>query len=285
MTVPALFRGLLDDAALFPPGNAPMGQAVPAHRAHRAAWYADAVGPFLCGGSRIGELKAQVETRGETRPNAGGSGPLPVVLVLPGGSAQLAPALEAAAGLELAGVEIAAGDDLAGTLAALERHLPPDVPAAVELPRGRGLQDALDRLAGSPYRAKLRTGGVVSDAFPSVEELAAFLAGCAERAVPYKCTAGLHNAVRHTDPRTGFEHHGFLNVLLAAMSGDAAVAAAVLAEQSGKVLADAASELTPNQITFIRSSFTAFGTCSVAEPLADLTELGLIVPPVTLEDR
>ena len=32
----ALFDGLFDDAALFPPGNAPMAAAVPAHRRLRA---------------------------------------------------------------------------------------------------------------------------------------------------------------------------------------------------------------------------------------------------------
>ena len=44
---------LIDDAALFPPGNAPMPAAVAAHRRHRAAAYRELVGPFLCpaGGS------------------------------------------------------------------------------------------------------------------------------------------------------------------------------------------------------------------------------------------
>ena len=32
----ALFTGLFDDAALFPPGDAPMAAAVPAHRQLRA---------------------------------------------------------------------------------------------------------------------------------------------------------------------------------------------------------------------------------------------------------
>ena len=36
-----------------------------------------------------------------------------------------------------------------------------------------------------------------------------------DRETPFKCTAGLHNAVRHRAADTGFEHHGFLNVLLA----------------------------------------------------------------------
>ena len=50
--------------------------------------------------------------------------------------------------------------------------------------------------------------------FPSPEELAGFLWACAEAAVNFKATAGLHGAVRHRDERTGFVHHGFLNLVL-----------------------------------------------------------------------
>ncbi|MFC9324498.1 hypothetical protein [Kitasatospora sp. NPDC057015] len=291
--VPDLFRGLFDDAAVFPPGDLPLALAVPAHRTHRASWYADAVGPFLCGAARLDEL-----------PYLAG-GPLRVGLVLPGGSTSLSAALKAvaafepegpeSAGVELAGVELGgvgtAVADVRAAVAALDAQLPPDVPAAVELPRGPGLEDALDILAGTPYRAKFRTGGLSPEAFPDEAELAAFLTGCAERAVPYKCTAGLHHAVRHTDPATGFEHHGFLNVLLAALAAhrdgrEGAVLA--LRERSGGILAGAASALTASQSWLIRSSFTAFGTCSIAEPLEDLAGLGLLTPPAPpphLEDR
>ncbi|MFE4355033.1 hypothetical protein [Kitasatospora sp. NPDC056800] len=294
--IPELFRGLFDDAAVFPPGNLPVAEAVPAHRAHRAAWYAEAVGPFLCGAGRLGELAAAVSAGAV--PGAAeaddsvvaGDRPLKVGLVLPGGSIELAPALAAAAPFELAGVELATRD-AAEAVAALDRLLPPDVPAAVELPRellrGDGLDAVLDVLVDSPYRAKFRTGGLVAEAFPDEDELAAFLTGCAQRGLPYKCTAGLHNAVRHTDPETGFEHHGFLNVLLAAQETDRAAAAAVLAERDGEVLAKAARALTDHQIVVIRNSFTAFGTCSIAEPLGDLAALGLLSSPSPLhqEDR
>ncbi|MFI6152761.1 hypothetical protein ACIBCA_08710 [Kitasatospora sp. NPDC051170] len=276
--IPGLFRGLFDDAAVFPPGNLPVAEAVPAHRAHRAAWYAESVGPLLCGAGRLDELTA-----------AAGEQPLRVGLVLPGGSAELAPALAAAAPFEVAGVELATRD-AAGALAELDRLLAPEIPAAVELPRellrGQGLEAALDLIADSRYRAKFRTGGLVADAFPDETELAAFLTGCARRGLAYKCTAGLHNAVRHTDATTGFEHHGFLNVLLAAQESDPAVAAEVLAERDGEVLAKAVRALTDRQVTVIRDSFTAFGTCSIAEPLADLASLGLLpASPLPQEDR
>ncbi|WP_328954150.1 hypothetical protein [Kitasatospora purpeofusca] len=281
--VPPLFQGLFDDAAVFPPGNLPVAEAVPAHRAHRAAPYADAVGPLLCGAGRLGELAAAVDA-------AGGTGPrLRVGLVLPGGSPELGPALTAAAPFELAGVELATRD-AREAVAALDLLLPPDVPAAVELPRellrGDGLEEVLDVLVDSPYRAKFRTGGVVAGAFPDEAELAGFLTGCAQRGLPYKCTAGLHHAVRHTDPATGFEHHGFLNVLLAAAETDPKAAAEILAERSGAVLAEAVRILTDRQVTVIRNSFTAFGTCSIAEPLDDLAALGLLSPDLTpQEDR
>ncbi|MEU9073420.1 hypothetical protein [Kitasatospora sp. NPDC048538] len=283
--IPELFHGLFDDAAVFPPGNLPVAEAVPAHRAHRAAWYAEAVGPLLCGAGRLGELAAAVAGGAATA----GDPPLGVGLVLPGGSAELGPALAAAAPFRVAGVELATRD-AAEAVAELDRLLPPDVPAAVELPRellrGDGLDEVLDVLVDSPYRAKFRTGGVVPEAFPDEAELAAFLTGCARRGLPYKCTAGLHHAVRHTDPATGFEHHGFLNVLLAAQETDPAAAAAVLAERDGAVLAKTVRELTDRQVTVIRNSFTAFGTCSIAEPLDDLAALGLLSPsPLPQEDR
>ncbi|MER7703596.1 hypothetical protein ABTX81_11930 [Kitasatospora sp. NPDC097605] len=280
LTVPPLFQGLFDDAAVFPPGNLPVAEAVPAHRAHRTAWYAAAVGPFLCGAGRLGELAAAAQ----------GPGPvLRVGLVLPGGSSELGPALAAAAPFEVAGVELATRD-AREAVAALDLLLPADVPAAVELPRellrGDGLDEVLDVLVDSPYRAKFRTGGIVAGAFPDERELAGFLTGCAQRGLPYKCTAGLHHAVRHTDPATGFEHHGFLNVLLAAQETDRTAAAEVLAERSGEVLAKAVLSLTDRQVTVIRNSFTAFGTCSIAEPLDDLAALGLLSPdPTPQEDR
>ena len=43
----ALWSGLVDDAAVFPPGNAPLDVAVSGHRALRAGPDADLVGPLL----------------------------------------------------------------------------------------------------------------------------------------------------------------------------------------------------------------------------------------------
>ena len=50
--------------------------------------------------------------------------------------------------------------------------------------------------------AKLRTGGVVEEAFPAVDKIAGFIARCAELGVPFKATAGLHHPLRCFRPLT-----------------------------------------------------------------------------------
>ena len=71
LVVPALFARLVDDAAVFPPGNAPLPEAVTAHLTHRTAWYASLVGPLMVPTSPFG--KASLVFTG-TVVNADGSG-------------------------------------------------------------------------------------------------------------------------------------------------------------------------------------------------------------------
>jgi len=291
--VPPLFTGLCDDAAMFPPGNTPAAEAVSAHRGHRTAWYRDLVGPFLATAAHLPAVIEEVRALHAAGPfgMAGPPDPVSLVLVVPGGPPALNDALRIATsepGLELVGVELASGGD--GTPAeaarsaavALESALPDQVGGVIEVRRGYGLGAALDAVADSRFRAKLRTGGTTAQAFPTEEELAGFIVGCVVRGLPFKCTAGLHEAARHTDSATGFEHHGFLNVLTAAhvacQGGDVAEVAAVLAERSARPLADTLRGLNPDDVIRARAAFTAYGTCSIAEPLADLVALGLIVP-------
>ena len=285
--IPPLFAGLCDDAALFPPGNAAARDAVPAHREHRGAWYHALVGPFLATAQHVPAVA-------EAARADAGAGPLALVLVVPDGPGALAAAIrstEREPGIELVGVELACAPEVSSAPGSsadaareaawmLERELPPGVGGVVEVRRGDGLGEALDVVAASPYRAKLRTGGTVARAFPAEAELAAFITGCVARGLPFKCTAGLHEAVRHTDPTTGFEHHGFLNILAATSAAtqgaDDAVVASVLGTRSGLELAATLRVLTPDAITRTRRAFTAYGTCSIAEPLADLIKLGAL---------
>ncbi|MBV9092627.1 MAG: hypothetical protein JO132_01920 [Streptosporangiaceae bacterium] len=268
------FTALLDDAAVFPPGNLPLAEAVTAHHGHRRSAYAELVGPLVLPATALGGLAPLLEAA---------MAPLALSLTLPGEPAALAPAVAAAAALDtvtLTAVEtpLAAGSQIGDLLAVLDAALPDGVTGCVEVPRdGRGAA-VLDALAGSRYRAKFRTGGLVPQAHPSEAELADTLTKAVSRGLAFKCTAGLHHAVRHTDGE--LEQHGFLNVLLAteaALRGAAPEElAAVLAERDVAAVAGQVAGLGHERLAAARASFTSFGTCSVAGPRDDLIRLGLL---------
>ncbi|GAB3711459.1 hypothetical protein GCM10027598_17610 [Amycolatopsis oliviviridis] len=270
--IPALFAGLCDDAAVFPPGLAPLPAAVTAHDEHVSAWYAGLVGPLVVAATALGEL---AEVLGDREV------PLPVAVTLPGGPAQLDGVLEAVAELpvKLDALEIAVPDGMGPDelLAALSGVT---APVFVEIPRDERRVPLLTALSGTGHRAKFRTGGVRADLYPDEAELAAAVRAAVEAGVPFKATAGLHHALRNTDPDTGFEQHGFLNLMLATdavlTGGDAE---AVLAERDGAVLAGRLRALGPERAAAVRAGFTSFGTCSITDPLTELAGLGLLEAP------
>ena len=272
-----LYRGLFDDAALFPPGNAPMGQALPDHREHRASERARYVGPFLVAEGRVAELRA-VLAREETD-----HGPLEVVVTVPGGADDVPAALDALnadPALNLVGMEVAAPPGTAAdTAAALTKALPAGTVGYVEVARGESASADIAALAGTGANAKFRTGGLKPEAHPTEAELAALISAAVTAEVPFKCTAGLHHAIRHSTTE-GFEQHGFLNVLLAThtllVEGSEADAREILAERNGPALAARAKALGDVEQADVRTRFRSFGTCSITEPLEDLTVLGAL---------
>lgn len=254
-----LLAALVDDAALFPPGDATMPAAVAGHRA-----VADdpLVGRFLCPASRLGELQSELRSEPGDRPA------LRLGLVADGTVPSLLTAVALAradARLAVEAVELRLPADFSELA-----DLPTQLAAYVEVPRGPGWLDALDLLTGTGHGAKLRTGGPTAADHPAVAEVADFLLGCTERGLTYKCTAGLHAAVRRP-PR-----HGFLNVLLAAhaatVGGDVR---AVLSERDGPVLAAAVRAVGADEARRTRQRYAGHGSCDLAEPVADLVALGL----------
>jgi len=272
--LPPLFRGIIDDAAIFPPGNVPLADALTAYDDRSSAPYADLVASFVVTDLRL--------------PDVVRSGiPLSVVITGGAGSVGGVCGLVRRADAPLAGIEIALRDlddpvgntrriGLAVRIARDEGTLDDETPVYVELPHvansGRWLE-AADVVAEHELRLKFRTGGLEAELFPHPHALGRWIEAALDRETPFKCTAGLHNAVAHTDPETGFEHHGFLNILAAT---EAALAGsdvpAVLAERDAATVADLAGKLPDST----RRWFTSFGSCSVLEPVEDLVNLGLV---------
>lgn len=269
-----LFDGLFDDAALFPPGDAPMAAAVPAHLELRSR-LGKLMGSFVVPAGRVSELVAKLPDGG---PQFG------ISLIAAAGDLPAAAARVAAdARLSLGAVEMPMVADAGAAreaVDALGKSVPAGVAAAVELPRTAARDEVLDVLAGTGHRAKLRTGGLRAELFPGPVELAETLRACLKRGVAFKCTAGLHHAVRYTDPATGFSHHGFLNLLIAVDALAAGAAPLVvldwLQNGDGPALAAAVGTWPASRVARARAVFTSFGTCSVLEPVDDLVALGLL---------
>jgi hypothetical protein len=293
--IPAFLRSFVDDAAIFPPANAPLEQAVADHLAHRDAEYADLVGGFVVSDVKIADLAELLAGRAASGAGDQSRPPLAVNVVVTGGAGAIEPAVtwvSRSEGLSLRAVEFALRDEedlahnarrLVHVVDSLGEQLD-DVAVHAEPPLQRsgassGWFAALDELAAREIHLKFRTGGASEDLFPTSAGLAECIEAALDRELPFKCTAGLHNAVRHRDEETGFEHHGFLNVLLATRasldSGNADDVAAVLEQTDGAALAERLSS-DPDEAARTRRWFTSFGSCSVLDAHEDLVELGLL---------
>jgi hypothetical protein len=228
---------------------------------------------------------------------------LPVAVVLTSGAGAVAgvAALAARRGHQVVALEAAVRDldDLAGNvrriLAAVDAARAEsglsDAEVYVELPQ-TGPQTgpraapttawlaAADAVAEAGARLKFRTGGLEASLFPDAATVAAWIDAALDRETPYKCTAGLHHAVRHRDHETGFEHHGFLNVLLATRrafdGGSVTEVADVLDDHYAN---DLVALARTSDLAGARRWFTSYGSCSVTEPLDDLLALGLLEAP------
>lgn len=274
-----LFTGLFDDASMFPPQHEPPPSAVAGHLAHRTSWYADMVGPFVCSTARLGAVNDLAARRGVER--------LTVAVVVPGGMESLLRTVDAARQCEqlrVAAIEVPLGPHpLVDALSHLVPLVSQGMRVYLEIPVPALTEHDVHTLAPSGVRLKLRTGGTSIEAFQTEDQLATPIVLCAAERLAFKCTAGLHNAIRHRDRSTLFEHHGFLNIALAALvaagTGSHAATCRALAEQDPSVVARQIGVLTPADVRAIRALFNSFGTCNIDEPVADLLELGLVTVP------
>jgi hypothetical protein len=264
-TTATLADGLLDDAAMFPPGNASAETAIREHLAHRASWYARLVGPLLVHVDRWGEF---VTAHEQLESHA-----LDVVVVGSSDRPSPVPAAVSVVGYEMVAPE--QPDGLVDHVSGLALEVPSldrldAVVATVADLRSRGIAAVL----------KYRTGGTSADAFPSACDVATVIAAAVRADVPMKFTAGLHSAARHRDPDTGFEHHGFLNLLWAVLMSQGGVPVGrlveVIEERDAEVVQQVAASWSTADTSAARATFVSFGCCGVTDPVGDLVRLGLV---------
>lgn len=288
-TLRALLAGLIDYAGLFPPASLDMPEVADRYADYTASDDAWMLGRLVVPVARLDELSEAVGSREDVawrisaligddvdadartiaRWNERWSSRLRVdACELRGLSpARIAHAARALAGEYTVYVEVA-----------------PSADAAI----------LLDVVAAEHVRAKIRTGGVTPEAFPSALDLARFLERCAERSLAFKATAGLHHPIRGTYRLTYADDaprgmmFGFLSLFFAStlvrqrVERDELIALLEETDPASFVVADNTISwrgrvLTTTAIGKARRELAmAFGSCSFREPVDDLRQLGFL---------
>jgi hypothetical protein len=301
-----LLTGLVDYAGLFPPAALPMPLAVAAYASYRRGRWAWVLGRFVVPAARLDEFDAAAR---DLLPAGDGAIPWRLAALLAGDPRQDVERVAAFNAGHSAGptagravidvVEARVGSP--GEVPALRRTVPPNLALVCEAPLDGDLGDVLDAIREAGATAKARLGGTVPGAFPTSRQVAAFLAGCATRDIPFKATAGLHHPVRGRHPLTGeagaatADMHGFLNVFFASawareMAGDPGVPAIDrLVEVLDSAEPDAFGfdeegatwrgvRLDVEVLARARERFAlSFGSCSFEEPIDELRARGWAV--------
>ncbi len=307
-----LLDGVLDYAGMFPPAELPLPAAIENYLDYlheRDAWM---LGRFIVPAARLAELTPY-------HPRLLGLAPRAKFVALGGGGVDRAAqcdalrsdssammrmhqALEGLVPVDVLETRVPAAlladETLLREFAQILAGAPNPVTLYLEAqPEGAqpetSLLRAIESLAkvrdsGLLTRAgfKLRCGGVVAGAFPTVDLVADVIAACRDGQVPLKCTAGLHHPIRRFHESVGTEMHGFINVLAAgvfahALGTDAKLLTLVLADEEadafhleGQALAWRGLRVTSPQIAAARHALMiGFGSCSVEEPREDLHAL------------
>jgi hypothetical protein len=279
LTVVELCDRLFDDASMFPPGSRSVKEASTAYVRHRWAWYAGMVGSLTCQAGRLQALDRLGEALGTDR--------LEVSMVVPEGVPSVAAALAEVRGvrhLEIRSVEVPLrAHSLAKALASLSPLVNERRAVLLEVDAATLTEPTVHQLASSGVRLKLRLGATTIDSFQREHDLAHVMVLCAAERLAFKCAAGLHQAVRHRDPDTFLDHHGYLNIALAARiagsTGSVKATHAVLADGNPRSIAYQVTDLDMADVRAIRAVLSSVGTFSVPDAVTDLVGLGLVGTP------
>lgn len=295
-TLHALLTGAIDYAGLFPPASLPMVDAAKRYAHYRQAGDEWALGRFVLPLTRVDELARAQQDLAAT----GQSWRLSVLVNRePAADGKVIRDLnQAHAGCALIDSAEAKLPSVASearrVVAALVDELPQSVRLFAEVPAVPEIAPFVAAIGAANACAKIRTGGVTADAFPSVESVGRFLLSCADHGVPFKATAGLHHACRGRYPLTydaaapSGPMFGFLNVLIGAAMARcgrslAEVSEVLATEDPGDFgftddeVAWRDVRISRQQVLESHATFAlSFGSCSFEEPIHDLRGLGLL---------
>ncbi len=276
-----LLAGLFDYAGLYPPASLGMRSAANNYLEYRRSEHARALGRFIVNLDRLAEFRS---VAGDSLEDF----ELSIIADEDANWALLA--AQISGGLPIGAVEVKCSDPhVVGRIANL---LPRDLEIYFEVPVNESNHAMLKAIHDAGARAKLRMGGIVAEAIPSITDVTQTLRTLATIRLPFKATAGLHHPLRSTQPLTYRPQcprglmHGFVNLSAAAallyFGGSVEEAEFLLAEEDPAAFRVEADSLhwrdrtwTTDQLATIRRQFfMSIGSCSFDEPIHDLKSLG-----------
>ena len=292
-SVRVLLSETIDYAGLFPPSAVSMSEAVINYAAYKNSNYSWLLGRFVVPVSRLDEFAESArdfvsrDAKIWKLSVLGGEDVYETVRRIEEFNARHAPRILIDA------LEVKATTSL--VINKIADAVPSSVATYFEIPLREDLADLFSTLAIRKQRAKIRTGGVTADAFPTVAQITRFMRVCLAANVPFKATAGLHHPIRCLKPLTYEKDapedtmNGFLNVFLAA----GFIKQKYQTNTIYKILEDERAEnflfeddgvswrqkhfISTAQLKVLREkNVVSFGSCSFDEPVADLREIGIL---------
>jgi hypothetical protein len=147
----------------------------------------------------------------------------------------------------------------------------------IELPIDEDPRGLIACLSGAIAGAKVRTGGVTPELYPSSSTLARFIHSCAVAGQAFKATAGMHHPCQNKNEDIGVQEYGFLSVLQGTAAASLREASIEEVEQ---ILLSDTPDLTPfnkTELEQVRAElFNSLGSCSFDDPRVDLRNMGLL---------
>ena len=227
--VETLLAGLFDYAGLYPPASLGMRSAANNYLAYRQGKNAPALGSFIVNLDRLDELRSVAD---DVLKNC------TLSVIATEDSHWSALAAQISDGVRIQAVEIKCSDP--SEIQRIAAQTPAGLAIYFEVPMDAS-HPVLNGICAAGARAKIRTGGVIPEAFPSAGNLAQILKALADLKLSFKATAGLHHPLRSPHPLTYQPQsptgvmHGFVNVSAAAallyFGGSIEEAQRILAEE------------------------------------------------------
>ncbi len=292
-----LLDGIVDYAGLFPPAALNMREAVRNYARYRGGEAGWMLGRLVCPVPALDDFAREAEP---LLPRDPGAIPWRLAAIGTGDHTADANAIavvnqnhrysweECSAIVDTIEVRAAAPADVQ----AIDGAFPSDAHVYVEVPLQPDVEPFIEALSRTGRRAKIRTGGVTADAFPSAQQVVSFVESCVRHHVPFKATAGLHHpltgsyALTYEPGAAQAQMFGFLNLFLVAAltvkGHDRAWRERALLETDPSALSFADAGITwqgfvldRNELAHLREHVAvSFGACSFSEPVDEVRALG-----------